>query len=1014
LTKPLQYSQVKASLDALGEERALVVLQELEEEAASVPDPGEFVKKAASEAGDAPVSPGPAKKRKAVDEGAEDNSIVAKRIRLLNASGQLAQPITYSQVKDALSSLGVAQAMTILKGLEDVAEDVCDPTAYVRTAVRGAGGIVPADAADGEVEQEEDAGAGGAEPLLEEEPPAEAGAGEQKPSWQGIKSEPRFGPSPWSKAEDFTEAEKIERRINWLNRNGKLAKPITFNEVLPALDCIGFRQCMRVLKRVEESGSTVPDPDEFIKDQVARCGWIWSKPDIVDDDEKVAKRVAWMNLFGGLLQPIDYAEVADILDGLKVPHAMVLLRELEVQAHKVEDPTDYIKRTAGLAGEDDVHVPVVDEDSSVGQRVAELNTGGRLSKAIDFTQVGEDLARIGDEHALALLKEVEDKGPTVKDPTGYIKFKLKAKLASLGTTLEDTADDETKILKRIEWLNDYGGLMQDINYDQVAAPLGAVGVDHAMTVLKELEDKRSTVRDPNSFILSAVGGSSRPRPPARAPPPAASGAKKPPAATGTGDLATLSGFVGFLNKNSKLKKPVKFSDVAPALDALGPRKAAKVLQEMQERGLGLDDPVTYIRAAAQRASRTPVKIEGSEDGDDVARITKRLNFLNQFAGLSSKIKVDEVVGALYCLGLPQSMAILRGLQEKGARVSDPTWYIKAAIQRANGVQVTPLPGSKETLAPEEEVEDDVGLEEPEEPEADEEMEEIGDEEEGAPVEADGYDEGEENCAEECAEAEEGPVDQELPADGEEEQLEEFNVEDVMPAAPALAKSQKPPESKPPTKSKAAVGERRVVGGLTGYSKLIPSRPTYNKEKTAAAAAAEVIKAEEEEVEVKEVEEPVRKAPTVPLNLPLTPQEKLVQVRDYAVKHGLSLDQLCLKQLARLPYFKAKDMVDDVLLGGRNRKGVANPSRYLTIGVQKMSQGLGVEQGIAMELAVSLGVVLNNEALDELACIPRKDSHNIIREIAKNDEARADPIKYIKAEVMTCRARLDSRPFGVTR
>merc|ERR1712232_184418 len=115
----------------------------------------------------------------------------------------------------------------------------------------------------------------------------------------------------------------------------------------------------------------------------------------------------------------------------------------------------------------------------------------------------------------------------------------------------------------------------------------------------------------------------------------------------------------------------------------------------------------------------------------------------------------------------------------------------------------------------------------------------------------------------------------------------------------------------------------------------------------------------------------------------------------------------MKTLARVPFYKAKDMIDDVLLGGRNRTGVSNPSRYLTLNVQRNSSGLGVEQGIAMELAVSLGVVLNNDALDELASVPRKESHQIIRDVAKNEEARKDPMGYIILEVQKCREGLEA-------
>merc|ERR1712039_789584 len=123
------------------------------------------------------------------------------------------------------------------------------------------------------------------------------------------------------------------------------------------------------------------------------------------------------------------------------------------------------------------------------------------------------------------------------------------------------------------------------------------------------------------------------------------------------------------------------------------------------------------------------------------------------------------------------------------------------------------------------------------------------------------------------------------------------------------------------------------------------------------------------------------------------------------------DELCIKSLARLPFYRVKDLIDDVLLGGRNRTGVANPSRYLTLGVQRMAVGLGVEQGIAMELAVGLGVVLNNDALDELASIPRKEAHGIIRHLAGNSEARAEPMAFIQVEVEKVRAQMEAKPFG---
>eukprot|EP00811_Abedinium_folium_P023605 NODE_3320_length_2053_cov_14.367601.p1 GENE.NODE_3320_length_2053_cov_14.367601~~NODE_3320_length_2053_cov_14.367601.p1 ORF type:complete len:615 (+),score=245.66 NODE_3320_length_2053_cov_14.367601:140-1846(+) len=564
----------------------------------------------------------------------------------------------------------------------------------------------------------------------------------------------------------------------------------------------------------------------------------------------------------------------------------------------------------------------------------------------------------------------------------------------MGVSLDEgSADDETKILKRIEWLNDYGGIAQDIDYNEVAASLDAVGIDHAMTILKELEDQRKSVQDPTAFIKNGVASSRRS---AKVGPgnvdkaesrrTAVGGAV---AAGGGPDVRMLAGFVGLLNKSNRLKKPVNFSEVAGALDSLGPKKAAQVLQQMQEKGLGLDDPVQYIRATAEQAKLVRGQVDVTEYEDDVQKITKRLNWLNQFGGLSKKIKVNEVVGALYCLGIPQAMAILKGLQQKGAVVPDPTAYIKSGVQRANKahVGVAAQPAVKEEAAAagafDEEVDEDQAYEEAQEMELGlESLIAVGAE----------ADEEEEEEDEELGggEVDEAALGEEM---GDEfavaEPDEDADVEEVAPGNPTVPK-------KP--------AEKRVVGAVKGLSHLVPGRHvSYNPPsltepvpETGAASSSDVA--------------PAAAPPKPARTLPVTPEEKMLQVHKLATKCGLTLDQPALKSLARVPFYRAKDLIDEVLLGGRNRQGVHNPSKYLTISVQKMSCGLGVEQGIAMELAVSVGVVLNNEALDELASIPRKESHSIIREVARKPDAREDPITFIRGEVAKCRAQLDARPW----
>eukprot|EP00927_Polykrikos_kofoidii_P059173 TRINITY_DN5423_c0_g1_i1.p1 TRINITY_DN5423_c0_g1~~TRINITY_DN5423_c0_g1_i1.p1 ORF type:complete len:1037 (-),score=241.77 TRINITY_DN5423_c0_g1_i1:190-3249(-) len=1002
LTCPLRYSQVKSVLESVGEESALQILAGLEAEASNISDPVDYIKKAAdeilgssgkaaAEEAESETNAGAAagKKRKLAsgNERSSESGVLAKRVRLLNSSGRLAKPIQFERVCDPLGSVGTAQAMTILKALEDSGSGVRDPTAYIRAAVFSSGGTVQADAFDVAAEEADAA-------MDEVVTPSKIGNNRAPPvKREGVVKREAGGAGGFGvagvNARDFTETERIERRIQWLNRKSGLTVSIVLDEVLPALDSIGFRQAMRVLKRLEESAATVSDPNEFIRDSVARAGWIWAKSDVVDDDEKVAKRVAWLNQFGGLRQPVDWVEVADVLDDLRVPHAMVVLRELEVNAATVENPTDWIKKAIDNAGYDQVAAPTAggNDESAISQRVGWLNEHGGLATQIDFSDVGDDLGRIKEKDAMQILQEVEDKAATVKDPTGYIRFKLKAKLAALGAPVAEE-DDDTKILKRIEWLNDYGGLQKDIDFNRVSAQLGVAGIEHAMTILKELEDKRADVTNPTSFILSSLAASQndgwqQPSAGGRN----TAGARRASSAPGANsDLATLSSLIDLLSR--RVKKQVKLADVASALDSLGPR-AAQVLQEMQDKGLGLDDPVQYIKAVAQRkGGGTKVKAEGDdvedENDDDVAKITKRIQWLNKFGNLSKSIVAAEVVGALYCLGIPQTMAILRGLQERGKAVPEPTQYIKAAVQRANGMHIA-TPAKKEVPK----------KEEPEE-EADDYW-------------AEAVDGGEENW--EVSEADLMNEAAALANDYEETTTHDasLDTDTLMAEAASLAEGYEEPEMPKPKKQV----QKRVVGGLSGVTKLVPPRATPDRSATSAWAAqtAKVEASSDADAtqEVKKADATPAKAPLG--GLPVTPQEKMVQNRNYALKCGLELDEMCLKALTRLPFYRAKDIIDEVVLGGRWRTGVANPSRYIILAVGKQHCGLGVEQGIAMELAVSLGVVLNNDCLDELASLPRKESHALIRKLSKDAAGRRDIMTFIKNEVQAARANTEARPFG---
>lgn len=490
----------------------------------------------------------------------------------------------------------------------------------------------------------------------------------------------------------------------------------------------------------------------------------------------------------------------DSLDGLHVPHAMVLLRELEMQAHKVADPNRFVMDAVNMAGQDKIALPEIEDTlTPIGKRVAELNQSGQLSATLKIGDVKEELAQLSEEEVLEALDEVANRGHSVKDPTGYWKFKLKVRLA-LQTAAVKVEPVETEKGRKAHFV------------PRSRAPVAE------SVVSSKVEHDENEVEEP--------------------------------------------------------------------------------LEEAQE-----EEP--------EAEEEFEVELERREDEDETVQ---ELDFNHEDEDVRSAHQDNEDEAWNW--------------EEDGEDVEQSEWAyetVTVAKQKHN------------------------------------------------------------------------------------QALREHNPKVAFAAGAAGVEG-----SRHTTQHKKLT---RVVGGVKGCNKLVPKRPDYpdivKKESEQLFPTGEDKADLESNKDFTVFSQATRyateqgKAKSV---LPLSPQEKLLQVRTLALKHGLHLDEFCLKSLARLPFHKAKDMIDDVLLGGRNRTGVSNPSRYLTQGIQRMTVGLGVEQGLAMEMAVSLGLVLNNDALDELASIPRKEWQAILRGMAKDPEAKKLPMTFVRREVLKCRARLDARPF----
>jgi len=310
----LRYDQASAVLQNLPTVKAMEILKALEENAPTVADPTAYVVAAAAEAA---ASAGAAGSQPALSDGSDlggENLTPEERLRRrvdwMNHHLFLPEPLQYDRLAQDLLSLDSRQAMDILKKLEENVSTVRDPHAWVASAAQRlsmAGACAELTAATAV-----------AAPALPS-PPADP-------------------------------AERLRKRMHWMNTNVCLSSPLDFNALAPCLLRLEISQAMAVLKKLEESASTILDPNTYVTtavDSLLAGGSAVAQGADAALDDALRKRVSWMNANVPLAVPLVYEQLSPALLALgDRAKAMEVLKKLESSALEVQDPNEYVNNMA--------------------------------------------------------------------------------------------------------------------------------------------------------------------------------------------------------------------------------------------------------------------------------------------------------------------------------------------------------------------------------------------------------------------------------------------------------------------------------------------------------------------------------------------------------------------------------------------------------------------------------------------------------------------------------------------
>lgn len=219
-----------------------------------------------------------------------------------------------------------------------------------------------------------------------------------------------------------------------MNSHLPLAEPLSYDRLSPELLCLDPRQAMEVLKKFEENMSTIRDPHAWVSSAAKRLieggGVAAEVPPSAPStgsssaEERLMKRITWLNANVSLSSPLDYDQVAGSLLRLEIQQAMAVLKNLEENASTVLDPVAYVTSAvdnALMVGTVTLSSADTALDDALRKRVAWMNANVPLAKPLTYEQVAPSLLALADRtKAMEVLKGLEGSALEVEEPNEHV------------------------------------------------------------------------------------------------------------------------------------------------------------------------------------------------------------------------------------------------------------------------------------------------------------------------------------------------------------------------------------------------------------------------------------------------------------------------------------------------------------------------------------------------------------------------------------------------------------------
>jgi len=226
----------------------------------------------------------------------------------------------------------------------------------------------------------------------------------------------------------------------------------------------------------------------------------------------------------------------------------------------------------------------------VRRTIGWYNHNGGLAGPIIYKNIRDTIEAINPREALKILKGLEDKGTTIRNPTAWVQRAAER----VGPELD------IKVKKTIAWYNKHGGLSEEIRYDEVRGLFACMQPKDACHLLKSLDGKGNTIRVPTAYLCKAAqkkldqeGGG------------AGHWVQAPGQLwAGYGEVSDkVRRTIGWYNRNGNLQQEIRYNEVAPALSQIGEQAALQILKGLDGKGHLIRNPTAWITSAAHKLLR---------------------------------------------------------------------------------------------------------------------------------------------------------------------------------------------------------------------------------------------------------------------------------------------------------------------------------------------------------------------------------------------------------------------------